>query len=484
MVECLRLPLRAVSGGVRPLGSGARERERPHLYPAQPTEALWYRGLIGRAFRDEGSGPQEFFFVPNELIQLLPSRSQVRRHRTYISSVYQPNNGVALASASLVDDACTTLAYLRLFPASPGRPEQLLATEYTSELRTHLLQPDALGILLHLLQELGLVTGYPMCVNSGKARRFLQATRGEQQSSLVNAWHHSVEWCDVIHVPGLRFDEPSSLRTDAPKTRQAILEQLAHLTPRHWIDLSSFVNHVREYVPDFQRMAGDYDSWYVFDSKTGEHLRGFHNWDRVDGALVEFMIFGPLHWLGITDTALDPCCFRLTSVFDAMCGGGSWDVNEDAHPITIRADGILQAKKSTNRADRFLAARIGEWHLSSDDTYQYQITAHSLRLAADSGVETGQIIAFLQRVSNGLVPPQLEQAVLRLHNKGVEVKLSDILVLRVQSETLMDQLRKHPKTSRLLGDVLGPMAVEVRSRDWNDLRRAMLAMGIFVEMEE
>ena len=470
-------------GKMRPLGSGARERERPHLYPAYPTEALWYRGIIGRAFRDEGSGPREFFFVPDELMLLLPNRASGSSRRIQIPSISPANNVIELANSMLVDDACTVLAYLRVFPMFPPKAGTSSYTEY-SDIHPYLRHPSALSMLLKLLQELEFLTGDPLRVNAAKARPFLQATRGKQLRSLAVAWNMSVGWRDVLHVPGLRFDEPDSLRTDSLKARHAILDHLDQIVPGQWTEMRAFVSYVKEHTPEFQRLAGDYDSWYVFDSSTGQHLRGFDNWDRVDGESIEFLVRGPMHWLGIVDMCLEPVAFRLTPVFNAMRSGGDWEIQEKLQPIKVKSDGVLQAGRATNRADRFLAARLGEWRVSpDDDTYLYQMTATSLMRAAESGIAAKQVLSFLQRASHGPVPPHLQRAVMRLDQDGVEVSLHDLLVLRVRSETLMTQIMEHTSTRRLLGDTLGPKAVQVRSRDWNDVRTAMLDLGIFLERE-
>ena len=58
---------------------------------------------------------------------------------------------------------------------------------------------------------------------------------------------------------------------------------------------------VHQQQPDFQRPAGDYDSWFLRDQQSGEFLRGFEHWDEVDGALLRYLICGPLHWLGGVD---------------------------------------------------------------------------------------------------------------------------------------------------------------------------------------
>jgi hypothetical protein len=95
---------------------------------------------------------------------------------------------------------------------------------------------------------------------------------------------------------------------------------------RPYWSLEAFVDGVRQNHPDFQRPAGDYDSWYLREEASGEFLRGFKRWDAVDGALLRFVICGPLHWLGIVDLAApevgkQPSAFRFTAWASALLSG-------------------------------------------------------------------------------------------------------------------------------------------------------------------
>src|SRR6185369_14056907 len=58
-------------GDIREMGAGKRDRERPHLKPASTSETLYYRGLLARAFFDTDKGPQEFAYIPDDLLELL-----------------------------------------------------------------------------------------------------------------------------------------------------------------------------------------------------------------------------------------------------------------------------------------------------------------------------------------------------------------------------------------------------------------------------
>ena len=66
-------------GAIRPAGPARLERERPHLAPANPTEELWYRGLLHSAMVETADGLMEFLCVPPELASLLPAPPPVEQ---------------------------------------------------------------------------------------------------------------------------------------------------------------------------------------------------------------------------------------------------------------------------------------------------------------------------------------------------------------------------------------------------------------------
>ncbi len=58
-------------GEVRVMGAAKRDRERPDLNPESPAELLWYRALIGKAFFNLPPEPQEFAYLPDDLLEYL-----------------------------------------------------------------------------------------------------------------------------------------------------------------------------------------------------------------------------------------------------------------------------------------------------------------------------------------------------------------------------------------------------------------------------
>ena len=58
-------------GEIREAGAGKRDRTKPHLNPISTAEILYYRGLLARSFFDTEKGPQEFAYIPDDLLSLL-----------------------------------------------------------------------------------------------------------------------------------------------------------------------------------------------------------------------------------------------------------------------------------------------------------------------------------------------------------------------------------------------------------------------------
>ena len=161
-----------------------------------------------------------------------------------------------------------------------------------------------------LLLEAGLVDEQRL-PKGEEARAFLEASRQEALVRLVGTWISSRRFNELHLLPGVVSE--GEWKNDPQLTRKLILSFLSRIpggsqaigvAGRPWWSLQAFVTAVRLHQPDFQRQAGEYETWFLKSKKSGEALTGFEHWDQVEGALLRFMIGGPLHWLGILDLAL------------------------------------------------------------------------------------------------------------------------------------------------------------------------------------
>jgi hypothetical protein len=461
-------------GDVRPLGPAALIREQPWERPASASEALYFNGLIGRGFKETDTGPQEFFYIPTDLLPLLPSLDENLPASPALAvkpvEADSQTGGTQLGTSILVDDLVTVLA-----------AQQLNSGKVLSQpdLTLHLQLP-VLDFAAALAKDLNLISDDHR-LDPDQVKPFLNDTRAAQLKSLADTWRDSKEWNDLLRLPTLH-PEPGTWHNDPVQARAFILKLCADLPINEWRSLDSFVNFVREHFPDFQRPAGDYDSWYIREAATSSYVRGFENWDKVDGALIRYLITQPLHWLGLADIRTQPDAFRLTELFTAFIKNQPFNIEETPQKIAVRHSGFLRVSADVNKFDRFQAARIGEWRPKTDAGYDYQITGNSLQRAAAQGVTARHIVAFLRRASDQ-APEPLITLVERWGQHGIEARaFTHTTILKLASPDVLDTLMRFPRTRRWLGEALGDRAVEVK--DLEKLREAMAELGITAEVVE
>ena len=508
-----RMPLRVFArewGEIRTMGPGRAEREQPWQEPASPAEGLWYRGFVSRAFDQEPEGTYEVVFVPPELQAHLPIPSTPPPAIT-IEPAPAPA-GVRLAGDGLLDDACTLLAYLQNEQLRPGTDGNW-PTRHEARLAHRLRDPDPtrLAFLRHLVQRLGWLrpAATQRGTDSGRLRpdpgpvaAWLQSPTGQQRSVLAEAWRDDPTWNDLFHVPTLYPEDTGAWRNDPLLARKAILRYLTTIhrepverrAPDTWYKLDDFVNAVKQTHPDFQRPDGDYTTWYIRDATTGAYLSGFESWDRVEGALIHYLVTAPLAWLGLADLGASipdgpSTVFRLTPAGAALLGLAEPQPQPEPPPLTLRPDLTILAPPA-RRYERFQLARVADWvttpsveEIEGDDApFVYRLTPSSLARARQQGIPVARVLQFLGKTTGAPVPRFVEAALTRWEARGSEARLERVVLLRLTSEELMEQVMSSPSTRRLIREQIGPTAALVREPDWPRLVVALGEMGLLPDV--
>jgi hypothetical protein len=273
---------------------------------------------------------------------------------------------------------------------------------------------------------------------------------------------------------------------DSVQTRRTILDHLKGIQTDTWWGVESFIQAMREQDPDFQRPAGDYDSWIIHHTGQEEYLSGFESWDQVDGQLLRFMISGMLHWLGIIDLATPDeggpvTAFRFsrwsTSLLQGQVPSG---LPEDDQKVLARSDGRLVLSRRVPRSVRYQVARFCEWGGLKREGYIYQISPGSLKHAEETGLSVNQLLTLLRKYAE-LVPPNLVTALERYEQYGRQARMEQVLVLRLSSPRILEELRAS-RAARFLGDPLGPTTVIVKSGAREKVLAALLEMGYLGEI--
>ncbi len=474
-------------GELRDMGPGRRDRERPYAgEQASACEVLWYRAIVGRAFFDDAAGPQEYAFIPEDLIPLLPLVETPAAAPLGRPASAAERAHLLPAVDTLLDDACTMLAGLR-----SGLPLQKIGPLLRSG-RSNPAAPLEAPVLLALLQAAGMLNQHDEPLPE-PTRTFLEAQPAQALVMLFEAWLRSRDFNELRMAPGLVLE--GNWQNDPLQTRQAILDFLSTVpgSPKYsasdgerpfW-SLGAFVSSIYQLHPDFQRPAGDYDSWYIRDAASGEFLRGFSNWDAVDGAVLRFFIAGPLHWLGVLDLAGTEnsqalSAFRFSTwAGDLLNFQAPQGLHASEEPPAVRSDGRIRLLPQARRDLRYQIARFCEWQGFSDGFYRYRVTPASLERARSQGLRTAHLLSLLNKhVKN--VPPALVTAVKRWDSQGSLAHFEQVVVLRVSNPELISALRATP-ASRFLGETLGPAAVIVKGGAWEKVASALAELGYLSE---
>jgi hypothetical protein len=460
-------------GEIREMGSGRRDRDRPYLEPGTMAEILWYRALIGRGFFDTQDGLEEFAYIPDDFIPLI-SAGQLEPIQVFGRAALPAERGNQFpATDRIVDDACTLLAALRL-----GIPLGEVPL-------SHYMEPYSLKVdeLRGLLEAADLL-GEDEQPDPNETRRFLEAGRGEALARLTAAWKASDEFNELILLPGLELE--GEWANNPRRARQSVLDFLASIPDKTWWNIESFVAAVHQTNPDFQRPAGDYDSWYIRQTESGEYLRGFKHWGQVDGQLLRYLLAGPLHWLGILDLAAPEAdkpasTFRFSRWSQMLLAGKELaGFPLEDKKIQLKSDASLSLSRLVPRSVRYQVARFTQWESFNGEVYRYRFTPSSLERAARKGLTVSHLLNLLEGHAEA-VPPSLVKGLQRWQEGGSQARLEQLLVLRVKAPEILQELR-NSKAVRFLGEPLGQTSVIVKPGAREKVLAALAEMGYLGEI--
>jgi hypothetical protein len=488
-----RMPSRVFTrrwGEIRTMGPGRMNREQPWLDPASPAEGLWYTGLIAHAFAQGEEGTYEVTFVPDELRALLPDPEPEEDliPTARLSPIPRPAHTDRFGD-TLLDDACTLLAYLQNHAVRPRQDGAWPAYhERTFHRRLRVSHSVRLALLRHLahgLEWLHEGKRGALRPDPDRATGWLQDSAPQQRHALATAWREDPAWNDLFHVPELKPADTGAWRNDPLTTRRAFLRHLATVCePDQWYAIQDLVEAVKATAPDFQRPDGDYTSWYIRDVATGTYLSGFESWEAVEGRLIRHLLTGPLAWLGLTalgrrEEGASPTAFRLTAAGAYFLELGPSAPPPDEGKLMVRPDFTVHIPPA-RRYERFQLSRVADW-VRSGEPYVYRITPASLTRAQEQSIPILRVLGFLLDVADTPLPRTIEASLTRWEARGTEAHLERPILLRIDDAELMDQIEHSPLTQSLIRERLGPTTALVATEDWSPLVAALGQMGLLAD---
>lgn len=355
-----RMPWQAFEhahGELRPMGPARRKREKPHRFPQNTSEKLWYFGLVGRGALRENQELNEVAFIPDEFLAWLPAPSQTQEDGGSPRQLPAWSGSKVTANPAhrdqILDDLCTLFAALRM-----GLLEQL---PHLSARKAGYWQ-----LLLTLAKTLNLLdnNGQP----NENARVFLEKPRGEALRWLAQGWTQALNFDELRLIPQLHCEGNWQHSPITP--RRIILDQLSALTTDTWFKIQDFVDDIYQNQPDFLRSGAEYNTWII--SSTGSDaqlLHGFDHWQDVEGEYIRFLLTELLVDLGMAQDGQlnnqpEGHVFQITSSFSKLLSlEEKLELQEENQPVLVGGDGKLEMTPLVPRIARYQLSRFAEWHL-------------------------------------------------------------------------------------------------------------------------
>ena len=455
-------------GEIQVMGSARRDRERPDLQPKTPTEYLWYRAFIGRAFLSTETEPQEFAYIPEEIFSCLEPVHIQKKQIPGRPASAKETLIIHATSDVILDDICTYLAALR------------------NGFSTDTLQDYCdipVTFLSIILAELKLISE-DRSLDPDQVRLFLESPRGESLSTLVNLWVNDDHLNEMSLIPEITIE--GILDRNHRKVRQFLLDQISLIPNNQWWHIDSFIAYVYQINPDFQRPAGNYDTWYIKDAESGNYLRGFEHWDAIDGTFLRFMITGPLFWLGLVDLAsssnesgLQAFKFSAWSE-DLLSNQPPEDIQTEDVKIIIDSYGKIILPLRFSRTMRYQISRFCDWIEKSKNGYEYHISPVSLQRAKEQGLKISQFLKIIQSTLPHQFPPKLKTALEKWEAHGTQAHFSNAVLLHIADPEAIHQLQTM-SVKKFIQAVLNPNTIAIQSHGVEQVRKALIELGYLSE---
>ena len=294
---------------------------------------------------------------------------------------------------------------------------------------------------------------------------------------LQKAWSESDSFNELWQMPTIVCE--GEWKNQPQETREFLLNLLDAIPEGKWWSINAFIRDIKQKYADFQRPAGDYDSWFIRRLSDEQYLRGFASWDQVDGALVRFFITSILYWLGqvdlcIADGAREPTSFRVL-------GSESQIAGKEDKKLNVSSQGLISIPRLAPRVVRYQVSRFCQWEEPKEDVYRYRLSTNSLAKAKEQGLKVEHLLALLTRHSDAGVPPSLIKALKRWEVNGTEARVQTQVILKVSKPEVLDEMRKS-RAAKFLGEILSPTTVVIKDGAIQKVMEALTELGLLTEI--
>ncbi|MBU1879786.1 MAG: helicase-associated domain-containing protein, partial [Chloroflexi bacterium] len=370
-------------------------------------------------------------------------------------------------------DLCALVAALQREPAALRRDGQLTKAELLRLNEGLLVREDLTGVrsedragrlafLGFLARQTGLVIEREdRLVPAEGASICFSDPVSQQVADLWQCWYAATIWDDLRHVSSLRVKQtpshPLVVHDPAAVRRRALTVLARVLAPGAWVPLTDAVDAVSEHDPAFLRHP-ESARWEICDAATGRDLAPARYWDLVEGALLRFLLTGPLHWLGCISLGYDAdgvLAFCALTPLGAHLLGLSetpW-LPSAPEPLVIQPNFEVVAPFHADLGAVLRLERLAEL-VQDGPARVYRLTRDRFRAALDAGASPQALLAFLTDAGAAPLPQNVAYTLREWAGQYGRVRLELATLLRVDDEILMRELESSRRLAPLLGEAL------------------------------
>jgi hypothetical protein len=294
---------------------------------------------------------------------------------------------------------------------------------------------------------------------------------------LQTAWLESDSFNELWLMPTIICE--GEWKNHPQETREFLLNLLDAIPEGKWWSINAFIRDIKQKYADFQRPAGDYDSWFIKRASDGQYLRGFPSWEQVDGALIRFFITNILHWLGqvdlcVAEGATEPTSFQILS-------SDSHIAKKEDKKLHVSSQGLISIPRFAPRVVRYQVSRFCEWQEPKEDVYRYRLSTNSLAKAKEQGLKVEHLLALLTKHTDAGVPPSMIKALKRWEVNGTEARVQTQVILKVSKPEVLEEMRRS-RAAKFLGEALSPTTVVVKGGAVQKVMEALTELGLLTEV--
>lgn len=362
-----------------------------------------------------------------------------------------------------------------------------------------------LNFIYHLLLQAGLLQpGSPVTVWRESKQEFLRRDEAGQWAILARAYFGLATWSELwlmlAERPSIQLKRAQSryYRPLSPDgmyqilggMRGQLLQTLAHLPDGVWFSPQDIADLLSTLWPRFDGLAwvpqhyyGDgQPSWFLAeDSRRLDTANNKADWHKAQGAFIQHVIQGPLHWLGLADISVEYgrlTAFRLHGLGDLFfdkvdavpLGGAALSkaataVSAPSAAITVRDTTIIVDPTAVSAQAHSYLDGIALLVEAGTSRFIYQLSAAAIHQAFEDGLTFNEIHNGWEKWLGIPMPHAIENQLTAWHIAYGQVRLyEDVTVIEFGDTYALDEMKATTSLEKHLVAEISPTLVIITAK--------------------